>query len=68
MSARLIQVIETTLTTRGSGKDKSDPMRTITQYWSTDGLLLAEATDWLVVVGVGGCGGGGAAPTGSADK
>jgi hypothetical protein len=40
MPARLIQVIETDLTIRGNGKD--DPYRTVTQYWSTDGELLAE--------------------------
>lgn len=38
--ARLIEVIETTLTRRGNGKD--DPIRVVTQYWSKDGRLLAE--------------------------
>lgn len=38
--AEVIQVIRTTLTRRGDGKD--DPIRSITQYWSLDGELLAE--------------------------
>lgn len=41
-SARLIQVIETRLTRRGSGKSEEDPVRLVTQYWSVDGELLAE--------------------------
>lgn len=40
MSARVIQVIETTLKIKGNGKDT--PIRQITQYWSLDGNLLAE--------------------------
>lgn len=44
-TARLIQVIETTLTTRGEGVD-GDPIRRVTQYWSTDGRLLAEVDTW----------------------
>ena len=40
--ARVIQVIETRLERRGIGKDESDPIRIITQYWSLDGVLLAE--------------------------
>lgn len=42
MTAKIIQVIETRLTTRGSGKDESSPIRGIVQYWSQDGVLLAE--------------------------
>lgn len=38
----LIQVIRTTLTRRGDGESTDDPVRIITQYWSTDGKLLAE--------------------------
>ncbi|HMF60227.1 MAG TPA: hypothetical protein VK595_07645 [Vicinamibacterales bacterium] len=38
--AELVQVIRTSLTRRGDGKD--DPIRIITQYWSVDGELLAE--------------------------
>ena len=41
MSARLIQVIETTLERRGDGKET--PIRIIRQYWSEDGELLAES-------------------------
>lgn len=40
--ARVIQVIETRLERRGSGKDKDDPIRIVTQYWSLEGELLAE--------------------------
>ena len=40
--ARVIQVIETTLERRGTGKDADSPIRVITQYWSFDGDLLAE--------------------------
>jgi hypothetical protein len=40
--ARVIQVIETTLERRGSGKDESDPLRIVRQYWSLEGELLAE--------------------------
>jgi hypothetical protein len=39
--ARVIQVVETTLTRRGSGTPDS-VLRIITQYWSMDGELLAE--------------------------
>ena len=41
MSARLIQVIETDNERRGKGTE-DDPVRRIVQYWSTDGILLAE--------------------------
>ena len=40
MSAKLIQVIEVERN-RGRGVD-GDPVRTVTQYWSVDGVLLAE--------------------------
>jgi hypothetical protein len=40
--AKVIQVIETTLSRRGTGKDAASPIRCITQYWSLDGELLAE--------------------------
>ncbi len=39
--ARLLQVIETNLLRRGDGTE-ADPVRKVTQYWSTDGVLLAE--------------------------
>lgn len=40
-SAKLIQVICTTLTRYGDGSELN-PIRIITQYWSIDGELLAE--------------------------
>ena len=40
-TARIVEVIETTLTRRGNGEE-DDPIRIITQYWSRDGKLLAE--------------------------
>jgi hypothetical protein len=40
--ARVIQVIETRLERRGAGKDETDPIRIVTQYWSLSGELLAE--------------------------
>lgn len=30
---------------RGRGID-NDPVRTVTQYWATDGVLLAESDPW----------------------
>jgi hypothetical protein len=39
-TARVVQVIETTLRRRGNGKD--DPLRVVTQYWTLDGKLIAE--------------------------
>lgn len=42
MGAKVIQVIETNLERRGTGKDESSPIRGIRQYWTTDGELLAE--------------------------
>ena len=43
VSARVLQVIETK---SARGKDEPDsPMRIVRQYWSTDGVLLAEAED-----------------------
>ncbi len=47
-TCRLIQVIETTILRRGSGKDAYDPIRIVTQYWSTDGVLLAEVDPSMV--------------------
>lgn len=40
--AKIIPVIETKLTLRGTGKDDQSPIRMVTQYWSLDGKLLAE--------------------------
>ena len=39
-TARVIQVIQTTLTRRGTGK--TSIIRVVTQYWSFDGQLLWE--------------------------
>lgn len=39
-SARVVEVIETT-SLRGSGT-QGDPYRSVVQYWSRDGELLAE--------------------------
>lgn len=39
---QVIKVVRTNLTRRGSGKDNTDPIRIITEYWSLDGELLAE--------------------------
>lgn len=44
---KLIQVIETKLLRRGQGTEAS-PIRIITQYWSTDGKLLAEVDPYLM--------------------
>ncbi len=44
-AARVIEVIQTTLTRRGDGKEDS-PVRIITQFWGKDGTLLAERDDW----------------------
>ena len=41
MSAKVILVIETYLTHRGKG-ELEDPYRIVIQYWSLDGVLLAE--------------------------
>lgn len=40
-SARVISVIETK-TARGSGKASDSPVRVVTEYWSLDGIKLAE--------------------------
>lgn len=39
--ARVIKVIETTLARRGDGSE-AQPHRVVVQYWSLDGVLLAE--------------------------
>ena len=41
-TARLIQVVETTIERRGDGKSDAAPLRVVTQYWTLDGRLLAE--------------------------
>lgn len=40
-TAKVIQVIQTSLSSRGDGT-RDNHMRRITQYWSLDGELLAE--------------------------
>lgn len=40
-TAKVMQVIQTTLLRRGEGVE-GDPVRIITQYWSFEGDLLAE--------------------------
>lgn len=45
-TVRLIEVIETTLIRRGNGSS-NNPVRVITQYWSKDGVLLAEVDPWV---------------------
>ena len=41
-TVRVIQVIETTILRRGEGKDQSDPVRIVTQYWTFDGRMITE--------------------------
>ncbi len=41
-TAKTIEVIETTLLRLGSGKDHTSPIRVVTQYWTKDGVLLAQ--------------------------
>lgn len=43
----VIQVIRTHLQTCGSGKDESNPIRVITQYWSMEGELLWQVDPYL---------------------
>jgi hypothetical protein len=40
--SRVIEVIESTILRRGRGDEKS-PIRIITQYYTRDGVLLAES-------------------------
>jgi hypothetical protein len=44
INAKLIEVIET-VSLKGEGV-KGDPVRHVTQYWSKDGILLAEKDHW----------------------
>jgi hypothetical protein len=42
-TARVVQVIRTDLSRRGTGKSAdNDPIRVVTQYWDFEGNLLAE--------------------------
>lgn len=43
--AKLMQVIHI-LTRRGTGVE-NDPSRRVEQYWSVDGVLLAEHDEWF---------------------
>lgn len=45
MSAKVIRVIETKMGKRGNGRD--DPLRTLTQYWSEEGEMLAEVDPYI---------------------
>lgn len=42
MGCKLIQVIECTELRHGSGASHASPVRIVTQYFSTDGVLLAQ--------------------------
>jgi hypothetical protein len=42
MTCRKMEVIFCDEVRHGSGKDKTSPVRRVTQYWSLDGQLLAE--------------------------
>lgn len=48
-SARVIKVIETK-STRGAGTS-ANPVRSVTQYWSLNGELLAEKDKFMQVGG-----------------
>lgn len=41
-TVKIVQLVETTLTRRGEGKNLDDPVRVITQYWDFDGKLMWE--------------------------
>lgn len=41
-SARVVQVIRSNLTMRGEGLPPGDPIRQVVQFWSVEGVLLAE--------------------------
>lgn len=41
-SLRFVRLVETQLLRRGEGKDMSDPVRIITQYWDNEGNLCFE--------------------------
>jgi hypothetical protein len=44
IKAKLIEVIET-VSLKGEGVE-GDPVRHVIQYWSKDGVLLAENDSW----------------------
>lgn len=41
-TVRVLQVIETKLLRRGSGRTAADPIRIVTQYWTMEGELIFE--------------------------
>jgi len=43
---KIVEFIKTTLTRKGDGKDESDPIRIITQYWDFQGNLIFEIDTW----------------------
>ena len=45
MDVKVLLVVKTELKQRGNGTPEN-PFRTITQYWSLDGQLLAEVDAW----------------------
>lgn len=47
--ARLVALIETTVP-RGRGASEEDPIRTVTQWWTPAGELLAESDPHLKAV------------------
>lgn len=51
-TARVIQVIETTILRKGDGKDERSPVRIVTQYFTLDGNLLAETDPCSVTFAV----------------
>ncbi len=52
MTAKLMQVVYCDELRRGSGDSCDSPVRRIEQYWSHDGLLLAEVDSMSRVVTV----------------
>lgn len=44
-SAKVVQLIETTILRRGKGTD-GDPIRIITQWWTLEGELVVERDAW----------------------
>jgi len=42
----VIQVIHTRLLRLGRGKDDSDPVRIIDQYWDMEGNLMWQRDEW----------------------
>lgn len=49
-TVKRLELIETTLTRRGSGKDSHSPVRVVTQLWTTAGQLVMERDPAAVTV------------------